>query len=124
MATRTLTSASLMLMLTASFVTAQSPAPAQARPPQTYPAFLQAQYATIKRYIIGSAEKMPAEHFAFKPAPEVMTYAGLLGHIIDVQYRLLPRGQGRRQPGRRQGARQTRRQTGAGARGQRGLRLL
>ena len=86
MATRTLASAGLMLILTASSLAAQTPAPAQPRPPQTYPAFLQAQYASIKRYIIGSAEKMPAEHFSFKPVPEVMTYAGLLGHIIDVQY--------------------------------------
>ncbi len=86
MAARTLASASLMLILTASSLAAQSPAPAQPRPPQTYPAFLQAQYASLKRYIIGSAEKMPAEQFPFKPAPEVMTYAGLLGHIIDVQY--------------------------------------
>ena len=86
MAARTLASASLMLMLTASSLAAQSPAPARPRPPQTYPAFLQAQYASLKRYIIGSAEKMPAEHFSFRPAPEVMTYAGLLGHVIDVQY--------------------------------------
>jgi uncharacterized damage-inducible protein DinB len=77
-----------MLILTASSLAAQSPAPAQPRPrpPQTYPAFLQAQYASLKRNIIGSADKMPAEHFPFKPAPAVMTYAGLLGHIIDVQY--------------------------------------
>jgi len=75
-----------MLVLTASSLAGQSPAPAQPRPPQTYPAFLQAQYASLKRNVIGSAEKMPAEHFPFKPAPEVMTYAGLLGHIIDVQY--------------------------------------
>jgi uncharacterized damage-inducible protein DinB len=86
MRTRTLTAAGFMVILLTSHLPAQSPAPAQPRPPQTYPAFLQAQYASIKRYIIGSAEKMPAEHFAFKPAPEVMTYGGLLGHIIDVQY--------------------------------------
>jgi len=86
MPARTLAFASFMLMLTASSLAAQSPAPARPRPPQTYPAFLQAQYASLKRYIIGSAEKMPAEHFSFRPAPEVMTYAGLLGHIIDVQY--------------------------------------
>ena len=86
MAARTLASASVMLILTASSLAAQSTAPPQPRPPQTYPAFLQAQYASIKRYIIGSAETMPAEHFAFKPVPEVMTYAGLLRHIIDVQY--------------------------------------
>jgi uncharacterized damage-inducible protein DinB len=48
--------------------------------------FLQGQYASIKSYIIGAAEKMPAEHFTFKPAPEVMSYAQLLGHIIDSQY--------------------------------------
>jgi uncharacterized damage-inducible protein DinB len=75
-----------MLILTASSLAAQSPTSAQPRPPQTFPAFLQAQYASLKRYIIGSAEKMPAEHFPFRPAAEVMTYAGLLGHIIDVQY--------------------------------------
>ena len=86
MAAATLASASLMLILTASSLAAQSPAPRPPRPPQTYPAFLQAQYASLKRNIIGSADKMPAEHFPFKPAPEVMTYAGLLGHIIDVQY--------------------------------------
>ena len=86
MSARSLSAVSLVLVLTASTATAQAPAPAQPRPPQTYAAFLQAQYATLKRNIIGSAEKMPAERYAFKPVPEVMTYAGLLGHIIDTQY--------------------------------------
>jgi uncharacterized damage-inducible protein DinB len=86
MAASTLASASLVLILAAASLVAQSPTPAQPRPPQTYPAFLQAQYASLKRNIIGSAEKMPAEHFPFKPTPEVMSYAGLLGHIVDVQY--------------------------------------
>jgi uncharacterized damage-inducible protein DinB len=86
MKARTLASASLMLILTVSSLPAQTPAPTQPRPPQTFTAFLQGQYASLKRYIIGSAEKMPPERYAFKPAPEVMTYAGLLGHIIDVQY--------------------------------------
>jgi len=35
MAARTLTSASLLLILTVSYVAAQAPAPVQARPPQT-----------------------------------------------------------------------------------------
>jgi uncharacterized damage-inducible protein DinB len=86
MAVPSLASAGLTLILMAPSLAAQSPAPAQPRPPQTYPAFLQAQYASLKRNIIGSADKMPAEHFSFKPVPEVMTYAGLLGHIVDVQY--------------------------------------
>ena len=66
---------------------AQAPAPAAApRPPQTLPMFLQGQYATLKRNITGSAEKMPAEHFSFRPAPEVMSYAELLAHVLEVQY--------------------------------------
>ena len=77
---------SLSLMLIASSAWGQTAAPAQPRPPQTFPVFLQGQYALLKRFIIGSAEKMPAERFGFKPTPEVMSYAGLLGHIIDVQY--------------------------------------
>ena len=56
------------------------------RPPETYSMFLQAQYAALKRNIIGSAEKMPVEHFSFRPSPDVRTYAEQLGHIIDTQY--------------------------------------
>jgi uncharacterized damage-inducible protein DinB len=80
------TALAFALILSGTSSTAQGPPPQQPRPPQTYQTFLQGQYASLKRYIIGSAEKMPAEHFGFKPAPEVMTYAGLLGHIIDTQY--------------------------------------
>ena len=35
---------------------------------------------------MGSAEKMPAEHFSFRPTPEVRTYAELFAHTIDTQY--------------------------------------
>jgi uncharacterized damage-inducible protein DinB len=67
---------------------AQAPPPAAAkpRPPQSFPMFLQGQYDTLKRNITGSAEKMPVEHFSFRPAPEVMTYAELIAHVLDVQY--------------------------------------
>jgi uncharacterized damage-inducible protein DinB len=73
-------------MLVGAAVSVSGQAPATARPPQTFPMYVQGQYASIKRYIIGAAEKMPAEHFGFKPAPEVMSYAQLLGHVIDTQY--------------------------------------
>lgn len=61
-------------------------APAQPRPPQTFPAYLQGQYATIKANLIGAAEKMPAENFSFKPTPEVRSYAELFGHTMEAQY--------------------------------------
>ena len=43
-------------------------------------------YNSVKNNIIKAAEKMPAEQYAFKPVPEVRTFAGVLGHIADTQY--------------------------------------
>lgn len=73
-----------MVVVTPLVASAQAPPPP--RPPQMFAAYLQGQYATLKRNIIGSADKMPAEHFSFGPTPEVMSYAALLSHIIETQY--------------------------------------
>jgi uncharacterized damage-inducible protein DinB len=43
-------------------------------------------YQQIKGYILKSADKMPEEHYSFKPVPEVRSFAQLLGHIADAQY--------------------------------------
>lgn len=73
-------------------VSAQPPPPppagaqAKPRPPTTFPMYLQGQYDTLKRNIMGSAEKMPAEHFAFKPTLDVRTYGQLFGHTMAAQY--------------------------------------
>lgn len=61
-------------------------APAAPRPPQGFSAYLQGQYATVKRNISGSTEKMPAEHFTYRPVPEVMTYGELISHVLETQY--------------------------------------
>jgi uncharacterized damage-inducible protein DinB len=61
-------------------------APAAPRPPQTFPIYLQAQYAVLKANFLGSADKMPAEHFSFKPSPDVRSYAELFGHTMEAQY--------------------------------------
>ena len=68
------------------FVIAAAPALAQQKPPQTFQGYLQGQYATLKRNLTGSAEKMPAEHFSFRPSPDVRTYAELFGHTMQAQY--------------------------------------
>ena len=73
--------AATLIVLLAAQVSAQTP-----RPPQTMTTFLQEQYATLKRNLMGSAEKMPAEYFSFRPTPEVRTYAELFAHTIDTQY--------------------------------------
>jgi uncharacterized damage-inducible protein DinB len=77
--------------MSATFAGAQAPPPPAAgtvkpRPPQSFPEYLQAQYATLKSNVMGSAEKMPADQFAFKPTPEVRTYGQLFGHTMAAQY--------------------------------------
>jgi uncharacterized damage-inducible protein DinB len=61
-------------------------APAAPRPPQTFATYLQGQYNNIKNNLIRSAEKMPAEHFSFRPSPDVRTYGELFGHTMETQY--------------------------------------
>lgn len=83
-AIRVMAMAAALVAVAASSVLAQ--APAVPRPPQTFAAFLQGQYATPKRNLTGSADKMPAEHFGFRPTPAVMTYSELLAHVADTQF--------------------------------------
>ena len=71
----------LCLTVAVSALAQQKPAPTQ-----TFPGYLQGQYATLKRNITGSAEKMPAEHFSFRPSPDVRTYAELFGHTMQAQF--------------------------------------
>ncbi len=43
-------------------------------------------YEMVKNNIVKSAEKVPEEHYSFKPAPEVKTFAQMLGHVADANY--------------------------------------
>lgn len=45
-----------------------------------------AMFAAPRNYILRAAEKMPAEHFAFRPTAEVRTFAEILGHVADGHY--------------------------------------
>jgi uncharacterized damage-inducible protein DinB len=50
------------------------------------------QHATlVNGNILKAAEKMPDEHFAFKPTPDVRSFAQLLGHIADASYMICSR---------------------------------
>ncbi|RPI24774.1 MAG: DinB family protein [Acidobacteria bacterium] len=40
-------------------------------------------HSGIKNLIIRAAEKMPEEHYGFKPTPEVRSFGQLLGHVAD-----------------------------------------
>lgn len=60
----------------------QSASPA-APPPVAVPIarLFKLQYDTVKNYLVTMAERMPAEHYGFQPAPEVRTFAAAVGHI-------------------------------------------
>lgn len=45
-------------------------------------------YGIIKGYVTRAATKMPDEHYSFRPTPEVRTFAQLVGHLADANYRL------------------------------------
>lgn len=39
-----------------------------------------------KTNLVKAAEKMPEEHYSFRPTPEVRTFGQLVGHVADAQY--------------------------------------
>jgi uncharacterized damage-inducible protein DinB len=43
-------------------------------------------YNQAKNDILRSAEKMPEENYAFKPAPRIRTFGQILGHIAEEHY--------------------------------------
>jgi uncharacterized damage-inducible protein DinB len=59
---------------------------AQATSP--YPAELKKYYyESVKRNLSAMAEKMPEEHFTFKPVPEMRSFGEAVAHVADAQAR-------------------------------------
>lgn len=63
----------------------QPSAPAQNANPMS--ADLKAMYNGVKNNHIRMAEKMPEEHYGFKPTPEIRTFGQLVAHVADSQAR-------------------------------------
>src|SRR5262249_8225800 len=42
-----------------------------------------AMHATIRRDIAEAAASMPADEYAFKPTPDVRSFAQLVGHVVN-----------------------------------------
>jgi len=62
---------------------AQAPAGAPQNPISGGQKFL---HTMAKNNITRAAEKMPEEHFAFKPSADVRSFGQLVGHVADAQY--------------------------------------
>jgi len=44
-------------------------------------------YGAIKNNLLRMADKMPEEHYGFKPVPEIRTFGQLVAHVADSQSR-------------------------------------
>jgi uncharacterized damage-inducible protein DinB len=75
-----------LVALLALAMAASSPSQAQSANPLTGGARL--HYGIIKGYVTRAAAKMPDENYPFRPTPEVRTFAQLIGHLADSNYRL------------------------------------
>ena len=59
---------------------------AQTAPANPLSAGAKKSYDIIKGYVTKAAHKMPEEHYAFKPTPEVRSFGQLIGHISDANF--------------------------------------
>ena len=81
---KTLMTCTTMMILTATMLSAQTPATTDTG----YTATVRNSWNTVKRYVAASAEKMPAEQYGFKPTPEVRSFGELIGHLANEHYLL------------------------------------
>ena len=44
-------------------------------------------YESVKRNLTAMIERMPAEHFAFRPVPEIRSFGEAVAHVADAQAR-------------------------------------
>jgi hypothetical protein len=45
-------------------------------------------YALIKDSVLKAADKMPAESYSFRTVPQVRTFAEMIAHVADAQFRM------------------------------------
>jgi hypothetical protein len=88
---RTLLAAALAVLALPAAAMAQMSMPMPAAnplPPTTGPASeVLRSYSTLKPNVIKAAEKMPEADFKFMPTPDIRTYARIVNHITEAQFR-------------------------------------
>jgi uncharacterized damage-inducible protein DinB len=61
-------------------------------------AIVKAMHATIRRDLAEAAASMPAEEYAFKPTPQVRSFAELVGHVVNANFFFCSQAKGERSP--------------------------
>ena len=83
MKTESISTAIALLAIAGSVLRAQSPAPT------TGPASeVLRSYSTLKPNVIKAAEKMPDADFQFKPVEDIRTFARVVNHVTEAQFRV------------------------------------
>jgi uncharacterized damage-inducible protein DinB len=57
-----------------------------------------AMHASIRRNLAEAAEGMPAEEYAFKPTPQVRSFAELVGHVVNANFFFCSQAKGEKSP--------------------------
>jgi len=76
---------------------ASAAAAAQASPradANSFTSDIRRDYRTVRDYFVRAAEKMPGDKYAFRPSPDVRTFAQQIAHVADDQYNLCAPAQG------------------------------
>jgi uncharacterized damage-inducible protein DinB len=75
-------------LLLAATLVCLAPAGSRAQTPSPYLAELKRYYyEAVKRNLTAMVDKMPEEHFTFKPVPEMRSFGEAVAHVADAQAR-------------------------------------
>lgn len=47
---------------------------------------IKTSYERVRKFIVGAADEMPPADYAFKPTPDVRSFAQLIAHLADASY--------------------------------------
>jgi uncharacterized damage-inducible protein DinB len=67
---------------------------AQSTTPNPFTSDIRRDYRGVRDYFIRAAEKMPEDRYAFRPSPDVRTFAQQVAHVADDQYNLCSAARG------------------------------
>ncbi len=52
------------------------------------PGEVQKAYAGVKANVLKAADKMPADAYSYKPTPDIRTFARVVNHVTEAQFRI------------------------------------
>jgi uncharacterized damage-inducible protein DinB len=61
-------------------------------------AMVKTMHATIRRNLAEAAANMPADEYAFKPTPQVRSFAELIGHVANANFFFCSQARGDKMP--------------------------